>query len=162
MGYCALPKDNPDPYLRGQGIKPEELSLALFAVKELVDGFLKFRKLRSGLRVRQLKRSKAATLPAHAISADGKWEYYDKGGKYNRGSIQALVYISSLLRPGTGYLYQHPEFADKLGRRMTAASWHDQCVTTRTRVDKVLRRLFSMKKRMIRKILISVATLKSV
>ncbi|MET0463452.1 MAG: hypothetical protein ABW007_09860 [Chitinophagaceae bacterium] len=132
MGFCVLPEDNPDPYLRGQGIKREELSLALLADKELVEAYLRFRKLRSGLRIKPLTESKTA-LPTHLISSDGKWEYYDKGGKYNRGSIQTLVYISSLLRPAKGYLYQHPEFAEKLGSRMTGASWQEQCAATCTR-----------------------------
>lgn len=137
MGFCALPKDNPDPYLRGQGIKREELSLALLADKELVEAFLEFKKLRSGLRLKPVKEARTA-LPAYLISADGKWEYYDKRGKYNRGSIQVLAYITSLLRPGKGYLYQHPEFAIKLGSRMTGASWQEQCAATFTRADRVL------------------------
>lgn len=147
MGFCSLPADNPDPYLRGRGISPEELSLALLADKELVEAYLKFMRLRSGLRVRRIEESEAATLPAYLISADGKWEYYDKGGKYNKGSLLALMHTSSLLRPGTGYLYQHPEFAEKLGPRMTAASWHDQCVAARARVNKLFRKISLMKKK---------------
>lgn len=146
MGFCALPQDSPDVYLKGEGIKPEELSLALLADKELVEAYLKFMRLRSGLRVRPVDESKAATLPLHSISANGRWEFYDRGGKYNQGSIQALIYISGLLRSGTGYLYQHPEFAEKLGPRMTAENWHKQCIATRSRVDRVLREILLMKK----------------
>lgn len=147
MGFCSLPADNPDPYLRGRGISTEELSLALLADKDLVEAYLRFMRLRSGLRVRRIEESEAATLPAYLISADGKWEYYDKGGKYNKGSLLALMHTSSLLRPGTGYLYQHPEFAEKLGPRMTAASWHDQCVAARARVNKLFRKISLMKKK---------------
>lgn len=147
MGFCALPEGNPDPYLRGRGIKLEGLSLALLADKELVEAHLKFMKLRSGLRVRKLDQSKAPTLSPYLISANGKWEFYDKGGKYNHGSIDMLSSISSLLRTSTGYLYQHPEFAEKLGLRMTAATWHKQCAATRSRVVKVLREITLMKKK---------------
>lgn len=146
MGFCSLPEDSPDVYLRGAGIKTEELSLALLADKELVEAYIKFMRLRSGLRVRPVDESKATTLPAHSISANGRWEFYDKGGKYNQGSIQALIYISGLLRSGTGYLYQHPEFAEKLGSRMTAENWHKQCVATRSRVDRLHREILLMKK----------------
>lgn len=145
MGFCALSEYSPDPYLRGQGIKLDELSLALLADKELVEAYLKFKRLRSGLRARPVEKSNVMTSAADSISANGRWEFYDKGGKYNQGSIQALVYISGLLRSGTGYLYQHPEFAKKLGSRMTAASWHKQCVVTRARVDKILREIRTMR-----------------
>jgi site-specific recombinase XerD len=147
MGFCALPQDNPDPYLRGQGIKLEELSLALLAVKELVEAYLEFMRLRSGLRVRGVEKREAVSLPAHAVSRDGKWEFYDAGGKYNNGSIEVLSFISSLLRPRTGYLYQHPEFAEKLGSRITAGSWRKQCAMTRSRVVKVRRDILLMKKK---------------
>jgi integrase len=146
MGYCALPRNNPDPYLRGWGLKLEELSLALLADKELVEAYLEFKKLRSGLRVRPVEESAAASLNAHEISANGLWEFYDKGGKYNSGSLGTLAFISSLLRPSTGYLYQHPEFGVKLGPRMTASSWQEQCVQTRSRVDDLHRTISLMKK----------------
>jgi integrase len=147
MGYCALPQDSPDPYLRGQGLKLEELSMALLADKELVEKYLEFIRLRSGLRVKPVEdATRVADLPAHQISADGKWEFYDKGGKYNKRSLLALTYVSSLLRPGTGYLYQHPEFAEKLGSRMKAASWQEQCVQTRSRVDDLRKKIALMKK----------------
>lgn len=148
MGYCALPVDNPDPYLRGAGIEQEALSLALLADKGLVEGYLSFKRLRSGLRLRPINDTDdVQSLPAYMISADGKSVFYDKGGKYNRGSILALITISGLLRPKTGYLYQHPEFAQKLGPRMTAATWHRQCQVTRARVIKLLKDIRRMKKK---------------
>lgn len=147
MGYCALPQDSPDPYLRGHGLKPEELTMALLADKELVESYLQFIRLRSGLRVRPIEdAARVAELPVHQLSTDGKLEYYDKGGKYNKGSLLALTCISSLLRPVTGYLYQHPEFAEKLGKRMKAASWQEQCVQTRKRVDALRKQIWAMKK----------------
>ncbi len=146
MGYCSLPKNNLDPYLRGCGLASDDLTLALLADRELVEDHMNFRRLRGGLRLRPVKQETSAHLPAHMVSADGKWEFYDKGGKYNNGSIVTLSHISSLLRPGTGYLYQHPEFAEKLGSRMTAGSWHEQCVLTRSRVNSLRRMISSMKK----------------
>lgn len=147
MGYCVLPKDGPDPYLTGAGLKLEDLSMALLADQELVEGHLKFMRLRSGLRERPVDESTKATLPAHAISANGKWEFYSIGGKYNDGTLSVLNCISSLLRPSTGYLYQNTGLAEKLGSRMTAATWHEQCVRTRTRVTKILKKLLLMKKK---------------
>jgi integrase len=146
MGYCVLPLNNPDPYLRGWGLKLEELSLALLCDKGLVEAYIEFKKLRSGLRVRPVKESTAASLQAHEISANGLWSFYDKGGKYNSGSLGTLAFVSSLLRPGTGYLYQHPEFSVKLGPRMTATSWHEQCVQARSRVDDLHLTISLMKK----------------
>lgn len=138
MGYCALPADNPDPYLRGAGIAKDSLTLGLLADKKLVEGFSKFRRLRSGLRVRPLKETDDATkLPRHMVSADGSWVYYDIGGKYNEGTLTYLATILGLLHTGTGYLYQHPEFALKLGVRMRAPTWQQQCSDTRTRVNKI-------------------------
>lgn len=148
MGYCALPMDSADPYLRGQGIKLEELSMALFADKELVENYLEFIKLRSGLRLKPIEDvTMVANLPTYQISADGKWEFYDKGGKYNRRSLMALTYISGLLRPGTGYLYQHPEFAQKLVQRMKEVAWPEQCFQTRSRVDFLHKSISLMKKK---------------
>ena len=147
MGYCALPQDSPDPYLRGHGLQPEELTMALLADKGLVESYLTFIRLRSGLRVKPFESAaRVEKPPAYQLSADGKWEFYDKGGKYNKSSLLALTYISSLLRPGTGYLYQHSEFAEKLGSRMKAASWQEQCVQTRKRVDVLRKQIWAMKK----------------
>jgi integrase len=146
MGFCALAEDCPDPYLRGAGIKPEDLSMALLADKQLVESYLEFVKLRSGLRVRPVNESTTANLPAHMISPNGRWEYYDKGGKYNNGSIRFLTFVSSLLRPRFGYLNRHPEYYEKLGARKSAATWQKQCKLTRNRVNIVCKDLSRMKK----------------
>jgi integrase len=145
MGFCALPVDDQDPYLRGGGIKVPSLSLALLTNKKLVEDYINFMRLRSGLRVRSAEQVPDESLPAHMTSADGKWVYYDRGGKYNRGSLLVLVNVLSLLRPKTGYLYQHPEFAEKLGTRMTATAWQEQCVKTWARMDNLYKTLSRMK-----------------
>jgi integrase len=146
MGYCALPQESPDPYLKGAGIKLENLSFALLADKSLIKGYLEFKRLRSGLRVRPLDEAKAASLLPHQISKNGLWEFYDIGGKYNAGSTTFLAYISCLLHSDTRYLYQHAEYAEKLGARMTEAGWEQQCEATRCRAVTIHKTLLKMKK----------------
>lgn len=147
LGFCALPADSHDPYLRGAGIKHKELSMALLTVKGLTESYIKFMKLRSGLRVRLVKADDSEHHASETDGANTRREYYDVGGKYNNGTIIFLSLVSSLLRPGTGYLYQHPEFAEKLGTRMEAVTWHQQCRDTRTRVDVLYKQILGMKKR---------------
>jgi integrase len=48
FGYCCLPGGNADPYLRGRGMKPEAMTLALLANKEIVEGYIEFRRIRAG------------------------------------------------------------------------------------------------------------------
>jgi integrase len=146
MGFCALPPDSSDPYLKGMGVKEEDLSLALLADRVLWKKYIRFMKLRSGLRVHQADPATLERLPVYRLSADKKWEFKDIGGKYNGGTLYFLRLVSSLLRPGKGYLYLHPEFAEKLGARMTAATWQEQCVKTRNLVDKRLKKILKMKK----------------
>jgi hypothetical protein len=145
MGFCALPPDSLDPYLKGKGIKKEDLSLALLADKGLWKAYIQFMRLRSGLRVRRVDPAKLESLPAHRLSADKKWEFNDVGGKYNGGTLYFMRLVLSLLRPGTGYLYLHPEFAEKLGPRMTAETWQEQCVKTRDAVKKRYKKILKMK-----------------
>jgi integrase len=146
MGFCALSSDSSDPYLKGKGIKEEDLSLALLADRGLWKAYIQFMRLRSGLRVRQADTATLEKLPAHMLSADKKWEFYNIGGKYNGGTLWFLRLVSSLLRPGTGYLYLHPEYAEKLGPRMAAATWQEQCVKTRNAVKKRYKKILKMKK----------------
>jgi integrase len=146
MGFCALPADNTDPYLKGAGIRHKELSISLLAVKELVEGHVNFMKLRSGLRVRSDETDHSGTSANEKEHANGHPVFYDVGGKYNNGTILFLSLVSSLLHPVTGYLTQHPEFAKKLRPRMTAATWQQQCSDTRTRVNKLLGQILLFKK----------------
>lgn len=145
FGFCFLSQDSSDPYLRGEGIKSEDLSFALLTVQELVEKYLTYMKFRSGLRVRSVDTATWDSLPTHQRSANGLWEFYDKGGKYNNGSLAFLSMVSSLLRPDTGYLYQHPEYSAQLGPEMTAASWREKCRSTRNRVEKLHKQISKMK-----------------
>lgn len=146
-GFCALPADSSDPYLKGMGVKEEDLSLALLADRKLWKEYIRFMRLRSGLRVRPADPAKLESLPAHMLSANKKWEFHEVGGKYNGGTLWFLRLVSSLLRPGSGYLYLHPEYAEKLGSRMVAATWQEQCVKTRDLVNKRYKKILKMKKR---------------
>lgn len=146
MGFCALSSDSSDPYLKGIGISDDNLSLALLADKELMKGFIQFMTLRSGLRIRPTNPATLDSVPAHELSADKKWEFYDIGGKYNSWTLRFLDFVLSLLRPGSGYLYRHPEFAEKLGARMTAATWQEQCVRTRGVAKKLFKKILKLKK----------------
>jgi hypothetical protein len=104
MGFCALPKDSTDPYLRGHGINSEGLSLALLADKELVEDYLNFMRLRSGLRARPVEASKAVMLPPGSLTPNGKWEFYFKRGTYSRPLAKVIsrgrVHSCTARRPG--------------------------------------------------------------
>jgi integrase len=104
-------------------------------------------RLRIGLRVRPADHATLDRLPAHKLSADKKWEFYDVGGKYNGATLCFLRIVSSLLRPGKGYLYLHPEYAEKLGTRIAAPTWQEQCVKTRDAVNRRLKKILKAKKR---------------
>src|SRR5207253_1015171 len=56
-----------------------------------------------------------------------------------------LGIVSSHLREKTGYLYRHPEFSDKLGSRMTAPTWQEQCTDTRRRLMEIYNTIYEMK-----------------
>jgi hypothetical protein len=153
FGFCSLLKNNPDPYLRGEGIKIEDLSFALLTVQDLVENYLTFMKFRSGLRVRPVDIATWESLPPHQKAAKPPHEksakpleFYDRGGKYNNGSLAFLSMVSSLLRADTGYLYQHPEYSAQLGPEMTAAAWRKKCLRTRNRVEKIHKQISKMKK----------------
>jgi integrase len=138
FGFCRLPADASDPYLRGLGIPTEELSLALLADKEVMEAFLEFTRFRTTL---------GADRPAAAHGP----EQSDAGaaevneGKYNQSVLSFLGIASSHLREKTGYLYRHPEFSDKLGSRMTAPTWQKQCSDTRRRLMEIHNTIYEMK-----------------
>jgi integrase len=57
--------------------------------------------------------------------------------KYNHAHINFLSQCNSLLRPKTGYLYQHPEFALKIGLSGDVNEWQEKCADTRNRLLKI-------------------------
>lgn len=56
------------------------------------------------------------------------------GGIYTQGTLSFIILVAQLLRPGTGYLYQHAKLAGKINRRMSEAKWQQICVETRERL----------------------------
>jgi len=107
FGFCCLPPDNPDPALRGLGLNENDLSLALLTDVKMVEEFIT---------VFYLTRS---------------------GGKYNQGAFSFISYLASFLRKETGYLYQKPEFAAKLGMPIDIAAWQERCLKTRQRLIEI-------------------------
>jgi integrase len=58
--------------------------------------------------------------------------------KYNNAHIGFLNMCISLLRPKTGYLFQHSEFAVKVGLSGEIEEWQAKCIDTRNRLIKVV------------------------
>jgi hypothetical protein len=119
FGFCCLPKADPDPYRieqvdederavaynSGMGMKQEQTSLALLAVKGLAVTYLEFQRVRAG-------------------------------GVYTTGAVTYIAMVTSLLRPGKGFLYQHPEYAEDLTGIIEddGLTWHERCTSTRARL----------------------------
>jgi hypothetical protein len=97
MGFLALPADAEDPHLRGKGLLPEELTLALLSDSDLVYSFLQFKRERTYLK------------------------------QYNTATYTFLSSCTSLLHPETGFLWQLPEFGAKLAVPVPAADWREWC-----------------------------------
>lgn len=120
-------------WLEGAGLSPEELSLALFAdVKEYVHGAISF--------------FKGRTL----------------GKVYNSHVKNFLTFCAQLLRPGYGFLWQHPEFgeqcpaflktyalpsrgdkktrkaADRTRQEMRAQLWQEFCADGHSRINNIV------------------------
>lgn len=139
FGFCRLPVDASDPYLRGFGIPVEELSLALLADKNIIEAYLEFTRIRTTL---------GSSSPSEVPNSQPSDAIADQvnDGKYNQSTLSFLGIVSSHLREKTGYLYQHPSFADKLGERMTAPTWQEQCTDTRRRLLEVHNTVYEMKR----------------
>lgn len=108
FGYLCLPVISDDPMLRGLGYAKDKLTLGLLTDMNAVEKY-----------VTEFMKARS-------------------GGKYNRGHIRFLGTVASLLRPGTGYLYQKPEFAAKLGMSVDKKMWQKHCVATRNRALDIL------------------------
>jgi integrase len=116
FGFLCLPKDAADIQLRGKSYPKDELTLGLIADKTFVESY-----------VTEFKKSRSFN-------------------KYNNGHIHFLTMCTSLLRPGTGYLYQSPAFAEKIGLSGDVEEWQNKCLDTRNRLLKVLNPIQRQKK----------------
>ncbi len=107
FGYLCLPIDSSEPTLRGLGYSNDKLTLGLLAVEGLVENYI--------LGFRKLR----------------------SFNKYNNGHLLFLGIVTSLLRPETGYLYQSPQFAVKIGMSGDTEGWQKRCFDTRTRLVEI-------------------------
>jgi hypothetical protein len=104
LGFCALPAEEADPMLRGRGLDPQKLSLAHLANCDLVEEYVTVFRKRR------------------------------TGGYFTQDSLVFLSSVASLLRPGTGYLYQMPELGIRAGLAGSRAEWEERCARTRARL----------------------------
>lgn len=139
FGYCHLPVEGDDPHMKGHGIPLKSLSIALLADKTLVEGYIEFMKCRTLL---GLAEEEAEGDPEAAAEEDEK----PVTGKYNQGPLQFLGMVASYLSEKTGYIYQHPEYAEKLGSRMTEDTWERQCLVTRIWASEMYTNIAYMRK----------------
>lgn len=107
FGFCCLPLDSSDQMLQGLGIEKKHLSLALLTDYNIIKKYIT---------VFSLARS---------------------GGKYNNSSLTFISSITSLLRKGTGYIYQKPDFAKKLYISADKEEWQEICLKTREKLLKI-------------------------
>lgn len=101
FGFCSLPNNCKDLDARGLGLPQEHLTLGLLTNINYVTEFISC-----------FSRSRS-------------------GGKYNSGHVTFLNLTASLLREKYGYLYQQPEFAKKIGLKMTESEWQEYCLSVR-------------------------------
>jgi len=116
-GFLLLSPDNPDPLMRGLGIKKEIINIAQLTDKDLTEQYLTvFKKARAD-------------------------------GKFNSGFITFINSVTCLLRKDTGYLYQKPEFSVKINLDLTIAQWQVRCLDTRQRLLEIKKFLIAAKKK---------------
>lgn len=106
-GFLILPANSDDPMFDGMGMNESALTLALLSDKELVERY-----------VLVFRKSRA-------------------GGKFNHGHLSFLSFVSSLLRPGSGFLYLRQDFAEKIGLKISIQQWRQRCEEARDRILKI-------------------------
>jgi hypothetical protein len=119
FGFCCLPKVEPDPY-RNAVVKADERATAYMSGMGMD-------KEKMSLALLAVKKLSVTYLEFQRIRA---------GGVYTSGTTVFIAMVTSLLRPVTGYLYQHPEFAVHLEGIVEndGLSWHERCIDTRDRL----------------------------
>lgn len=99
--------DNPDPWLCGLGLSKKQLTIALLTDKDITEKYLTV-----------FKKNRA-------------------GNKYNNGFINFISMVTCFLREETGYLYQKPELAKRLGLNCTVEEWQQRCKNTQQRLFEI-------------------------
>lgn len=117
-GYLCLPEKYTGPFLEdeayepgfqeGKGYKPEQLSLAMLSDIDLVYDFIQFNRLRT----------------------------YKQ--KYNNWTTNFLAFVVQLLRPETGFLYQSPEFSQRLPKKVAKGKWQAWCAEAHKRANNII------------------------
>lgn len=59
------------------------------------------------------------------------------GGIYTKGTLSFIGHAAQLIRPGTGYLYQHPELSRRINKRMPYRTWWKTCAETHARLTNI-------------------------
>lgn len=117
--FCFLHGDpnHLEPLCRGLGIEKELITLGMLTEYEYVERFL------------------------------NEFMYQRADNIYHSGHLTFLILVTSLLRKKTGYLYQRPEYAQKLGLKITIEEWQKRCLSTRRKLVNFYNALLMMKKK---------------
>ena len=122
FGFCCLPKKEPDPY-RNNPVLADERAAAY----------------NSGMGLDKEKMSLAMLAVKNLCVTYLEFQRIRAGGIYTSGTTGFISLVTFLLRPGSGYLYQHPEFAAHIKGfvEYDGLTWHERCVDTRDRLLKI-------------------------
>jgi hypothetical protein len=104
FGFLTLPPDEENPWLKGMGMPPESLSLALLSDAELLLKHADFKRRRS----------------------------YSQS--YNNGTLCLLNKCVSWLRKETGFLRQQPRYGEKLRDPVSPEAWDQWCEVNRQKI----------------------------
>jgi integrase len=119
FGFCCLPKADPDPY-RNVVVAESERSIAYM----------------SGLNMSPKNMSFALFAIKELNELYLEFQRVRAGGIYTSGTLTYISIVTALLHHETGYLYQHPEFAEDLTGMVDdpEMDWQERCITTRQRL----------------------------
>ncbi|HEX8721817.1 MAG TPA: hypothetical protein VF736_14375 [Pyrinomonadaceae bacterium] len=113
FGFASLDPEAEEPLLRGKGLPPEQLTWAMVGVPEYVFDFLEFRRRRT------------------------------HNNLFNAFTQNFLLWSMQLLRPETGFLWQHPEFGKTLPDPVRPARWRAWCEANRAVIRDKYQELFA-------------------
>lgn len=108
LGCLSLSEDHPDPRLRGCGTRKEDLSLAFFSSVEAVKTYIQLIKART---------------PSNVLSTTVEF---------------LLRTCQTFLRPETGFLWQQPQYGDRLPVKVPRNQWRTWCDKTRKELSDLL------------------------
>ena len=109
MGFLRLPENLSDPRLRGRGYREEELSLAFFSSVKDVKSYIQFLKKRT---------------PGNVMSTKVK---------------MLLNTCNTFLLSETGFLWQQPQYGERLPVKVPRKQWRSWCNRTRKELKNLLK-----------------------